>query len=960
MNNHTTKKSFLHHLAHHTEKVWAHLQKHHKKYIFGVSLAFGAKLLIGLLATIWVMNIENKSWADYSMNPMELCWGIGYSYSPVYWTTNCSFQFLTGTTIVTMADDFTPGSEMIFTLYTGGMYWTTVCNWAVCSWLVLWDELYFFHRQVSAWHSYWSFAIDIKEPTISWITSGQILSWDININSIDPDWSAISWHIFNITIDWNEYTNFCSNPSSYITCPSQRTSTIAVSSLSDGRHTLILKDFAGNTTGLNFYSDATPIAPSQVIFSGNWIINWQYIYLTGWNIFEMKVLTNKLFSSFNHYINRDLQIITNNYNINPFTTGYIFSWNISTLKLRGMADWRIGLWMTGINSVWIESNFSYNQDSSWNSIIVDTTFPIASLLSPANLSTTTWNTIQFTWTGSDTNMSGYILTISGTAYNTWISTIATTQTVTIQTAWTYTRYVTAIDKAWNTTQTPTYTFIIPGFIASFNLPNTIIIGSNTWTNNATPIINLQVNKPSNYTITGDLGSYISSNLTASGNIWLNLSAWNWAKNIYLTFTAGSEIITGKTVLYLDTTAPTAPTAILPVNGWNTSGTFTMSWTASTDSGWIGISGYYYQISSLSNLSNTIKSWFTTTNSVTINNGELPITGTFYWQVTAKDNLGNSAVNTMNSFNYTWTITSTPTAFTFDRITSARTNRTYQSNTVTIQWMSPNTTAIASVSNGVLYIINSTGTQVGTTGTIKNWDQLKVELISSNSLNTTISSVLTINSFTTIFSVKTSDTASSSSSSNLESSKKTQVLMIFNVLKDTYSTSTKQNEFMTAFSTMIQDRIDTLNDKTQTTDVINEIAVLDYLKELIDDEYGISTESDYEAPNGKMYRITYDSSRDMYTSPDFRTTKYFSTLTQLKDHIDLKNPSWSSSSSSSSSTLNYDIDSNRFSAPYTAPNGKVYQIFRTTDNTYGAYEMKTMKLFSTVPELKAYIKSKNLR
>ena len=136
-------------------------------------------------------------------------------------------------------------------------------------------------------------------------------------------------------------------------------------------------------------------------------------------------------------------------------------------------------------------------------------------------------------------MSGYILTISGTAYNTWISTIATTQTVTIQTAWTYTRYVTAIDKAWNTTQTPTYTFIIPGFIASFNLPNTITIGSNTWTNNATPIINLQVNKPSNYTITGDLGSYISSNLTASGNIWLNLSAWNWAKNIYLTFTAVS-------------------------------------------------------------------------------------------------------------------------------------------------------------------------------------------------------------------------------------------------------------------------------------------------------------------------------------------------------------------------------------------------------------------------------------
>jgi hypothetical protein len=167
--------------------------------------------------------------------------------------------------------------------------------------------------------------------------------------------------------------------------------------------------------------------------------------------------------------------------------------------------------------------------------------------------------------------------------------------------------------------------------------------------------------------------------------------------------------------------------------------------------------------------------------------------------------------------------------------------------------------------------------------------------------------------------------------------------------------------MTSFSTMIQDRIDTLNDKTQTTDIINEIAVLDYLKELISDEYGISTESDYEAPNGKVYRITFDSSREMYTSPDFRTAKYFSTLTQLKDHIDLKNPSGSSSSSSSSSsTSNYDIDSNRFSAPYTAPNGKVYRIFRTRDNTYGAYEMRTIKLFSSVPELKAYLKSKNPR
>lgn len=76
------------------------------------------------------------------------------------------------------------------------------------------------------------------------------------------------------------------------------------------------------------------------------------------------------------------------------------------------------------------------------------------------------------------------------------------------------------------------------------------------------------------------------------------------------------------------------------------------------------------------------------------------------------------------------------------------------------------------------------------------------------------------------------------------------------------------------------------------------------------------------------------------------------LEQLKEQDETN--SWNTS------TTNTGIDTKWISAPYTAPNGKIYNLYRTVDWRYSAYNFIYKRYFSSLTELKQYINKNNPR
>jgi hypothetical protein len=99
-------------------------------------------------------------------------------------------------------------------------------------------------------------------------------------------------------------------------------------------------------------------------------------------------------------------------------------------------------------------------------------------------------------------------------------------------------------------------------------------------------ISLRTNKAANYSFTGNfttpLPPFVDTGLNGVMTGTFTLTTGDGQKSIYLSATDGSTT-TGKTfTLYLDTTAPSIPTLISPTSGSATSGAFTISWYAASD------------------------------------------------------------------------------------------------------------------------------------------------------------------------------------------------------------------------------------------------------------------------------------------------------------------------------------------------------------------------------------------
>lgn len=313
----------------------------------------------------------------------------------------------------------------------------------------------------------------------------------------------------------------------------------------------------------------------------------------------------------------------------------------------------------------------------------------------------------------------------------------------------------------------------------------------------------------------------------------------------------------------------------------------------------------------------------------------------------------------------------PNTFALNTITGAFLHATYGSNTITITWLSMDTPVLAIIDAWVLFI---NGTPVGKTWYVQNGQTVKIELISSSEYNQMVTSTLIIDSAFSTFRVTTETEAEANSDidytnipTNLSITRKIQIIRIFWILKDLY-TGDKQHEFFNSLMIMLQSRIYALWTPAYASDKRN---ALHYLYTLTD-QYRNREEADtpdtpdvlwivngkYTAPNGKQYTIIYDSSRKQFTSTDFTPPTYSATLNDLKHIIDADNPIITITTDTKNRWWNISLDTIRQTSPYTAPNGKVFSFFKTSEGKYSSYAFTTETYFDALESAKKYIYTNN--
>ena len=117
------------------------------------------------------------------------------------------------------------------------------------------------------------------------------------------------------------------------------------------------------------------------------------------------------------------------------------------------------------------------------------------------------------------------------------------------------------------------------------------------------------------------------------------------------------------------------------------------------------------------------------------------------------------------------------------------------------------------------------------------------------------------------------------------------------------------------------------------------------------------EETYKSRSCKEYKLKYDSALWVFTSPDLQKTEYFINKEYFKRYIDSKNPQkewcptnewWITTSYKDSSTSTTHV---------IAPNWKVYFI-SFWNWTYYSNNLTTQKRFSSIAEIKNFIKSRN--
>lgn len=616
-------------------------------------------------------------------------------------------------------------------------------------------------------------------------------------------------------------------------------------------------------------------------------------------------------------------------------------------------------------------------DSGNNSIgitfTIDTVDPTATAISPLSGSIIlTGNNINFLWTGDDdTAISSYELYVVWSSSYTISAGTDTGYTIsTMLNNDSYTWYVIATDVAGNTWISNSNPFTIKApFTGQIILtwPNTTLISSQRFTKDYANI-SMQGNDPVEYIITGNIvGSPITGNFATSQIRNVELTWANGRKDVFVTMSNSSgDEISNTFLIYLDSIAPT-PVLISPASGATVASSFTLTWNAWPDTVWL--SGYQYFVSPTPIFGTIVASGTTITPSVTLSASTLGWPETYYRYVKFIDKLGNSWTSPTQPFIYSWITDTIPDQFTFEDVEDAHLDEIYASNTITITGMTPNIPVLASVNNGALFI---SGIMVGTTGYVQNGWTVKIELISSDDYDETVSSTLSINGISDTFSITTEEEDDDIENyedieTNLSNSEKLMIIAIFETLKDLYA-GDKEEEFLETLMVMLENKMDEYDEDD------DQYIALKYLYDLTERYYdegdfwndGIGNVSwiingVYTAPNGKKYPITYDSAKRQFTSTNFITPKYFPTLDVLKYTIDIYNraeTNYLNAKTIQARWWRISIDGTRQTSPYTAPNHKVFYFFKTIEWQYSSYTFTTEKYFDNLNDVKKHIYDNN--
>lgn len=279
-------------------------------------------------------------------------------------------------------------------------------------------------------------------------------------------------------------------------------------------------------------------------------------------------------------------------------------------------------------------------------------------------------------------------------------------------------------NAWNHTFTWKYTKDISliewtdtAYIDNINFPSWI---NWSWSINNWKSSTKQVNIPlelnsinsSNYQITWNIvTTTYTGTVQWTKSINIDLSNWDWNKNIYLKLTdrLNKEILNITGSILLDTTWPEAPTTTTPqewaIFSWNSS----FAWNTSTDS-WVWLSWYNLAIATDSWFSNVYYSGNIFANTKTITGFT---ENTYYWKVRWFDNLWNLwDYSAIKSFIIDKTAPAAPTNVVINNWNIINTINQYS---ISITWNWPIETWAS-----VLYTINNGSQSISWTNNLTNW------------------------------------------------------------------------------------------------------------------------------------------------------------------------------------------------------------------------------------------------
>ncbi len=599
-------------------------------------------------------------------------------------------------------------------------------------------------------------------------------------------------------------------------------------------------------------------------------------------------------------------------------------------------------WMTFVSSGSVQLN-SWYTTNIYTAGIINIAVPVTLSLTPSTTSgylVISWVATLLSWMINNGNTL-QIYVLSHTWYNqtvTWTVTLwSVTSQFTITTRW--------LNQIPNT--------------GSFAFANLTSIPLNTFTWSTVTVGGIETGVMASITFTptttsGYLEIYSWSTLISSGTSGLIVYSWykihamaqssSWyAQTItwYVSIGQWTGLFTIMTK-WSDTVAPTSPTLLYPLSGEKTFFT-TFEWTASTDTGsWI--EWYSYQIANDSGFVRIINTGFITTITGTIgspNSDFDTTTNKYYVRIKAQDRDGNSSIR--SNIWYFQVIDINDRNFTNKTRANLRTY--YDSNEITIEWIATWLSIWATVDgDGILYK-NWSDAWTGTF--VTNNDVLYITLRSSNTYDDTVSSLLTLANRTLEFNITTK--VESAIDCTLSSSDQSTIQTIFDSLIQNYSGSAdKYSEFLYTMQSMLADEIDFTNDCN-----------LKYLEDLINAELGISLTGSINtwthiAPNCKEYAINYDFTKQGYTSPAFKIITYFANRDSLARYIDFQNPGDCHINTYGASSW---VFTNTDPSRHVASNGKIYTV-QYGGQWYTANEFVIKKYFTTLSALRNYIDSKN--